>query len=133
MTAQISPSVVAGSVVRPGGAGVGREAGGGDLVIAERGGDDRGGHVEHVLTDCGGAAAGGRDAEPVDQRRQSARLKRLAGAEEQQQGTGRQGMVSSGVGVRVKVLSHVRMHGVCRLSGSGALSVVTACARVHVG
>jgi hypothetical protein len=53
--------------VTPGCAGVGGESGRGDVVVAERVGDDRGGHVQDVLAD-GGAAAGDRgDAELIDE------------------------------------------------------------------
>lgn len=59
--------VIAGGVAGPCGAGLGGEAGSGDVVVAQSGGDDRGGHVEHVLADRGGAAGDGRDAEGVHQ------------------------------------------------------------------
>ena len=43
-----------------------------DVVVAERGGDYLGGHVELVLAGRGSAASGRRDAELVHQRRQAA-------------------------------------------------------------
>jgi len=52
----LATSVVAGRVAGPGRASFDGEAGGGDVVVAERGvGDDGGGHVEYVLADRGGA------------------------------------------------------------------------------
>jgi len=59
---------------------LGGEAGGGDLVVAECGGDDRGGQVEDVLADRSGAGSDGRDAEGLHQVREGAGLQRLAGA-----------------------------------------------------
>ncbi|WP_433797004.1 hypothetical protein [Actinoplanes sp. CA-252034] len=50
------------------------------VVVAECGGDDRGGQVEDVLTDRGGAAGGGWDADLVDQRGQCVGPEWLSGA-----------------------------------------------------
>lgn len=99
-------------VVGPGVAGFGGEAGGGDLAVAERGGDDRGVHVDEVLADRGGASGGGRDAELVDHRRQRAGLQRLAG------GWARRGVDS--FGARPLSLPLARAIAMSSRSASGA-------------
>jgi len=45
-----------GGVLAPGSSSLGREFGGGDLVVAEGVGDDRGAHLQDVLADRGGPA-----------------------------------------------------------------------------
>lgn len=59
----LSAAVSARSVVLPGGSGVGGDAGGAFVVVAECLGDDGGRGLKDELADGGGAALVGRDAE----------------------------------------------------------------------
>jgi hypothetical protein len=82
--------VVAGGVADPGRSGLGRDPGGGVVVVAQRLGDDGCWDLEDELAQRGGPAGQGGDAEVTDQLCKVAGVQRLAGSAsgEQPAGTG---------------------------------------------